>query len=505
VKPLLLVLCVVRHAETRSQVKAVLGEAGHRVIELEDHSQARSLLGSGLNPDLVLLEATAQGPAAKLEYLELLKLAGQVNVCLIAGAGEERLCKEAREFGVRRCMMRPVTQGDIRSMVDELNSAPAHGSGEGLVHSPAKSGESPRGLSPELAAAPLIEELDDNLYFLAASPAMTEIHRQAMLLAEIDAPVLILGESGAGKEVVAQLIHKHSRRSRQKFLKVNCAALPVELLESELFGYRQGAFTGATRDRAGRFEQANRGTLLLDEIGEMSPQMQAKLLHVLQDGQFTRLGGQYSTQVDARVLAATNVDMETALREKTFREDLYYRLNAFTIHVPPLRERREEIPFLIEETIRRAPAGIGSGGGFRFISRLLDSAIVFDWPGNLRELRNFVIRTIILRDQDAAVRELEAKIAAHHALRSADTREPAQLYRPGMRSVVRDLKDRTEAQMIQQALDAYGWNRRRAAQHLNISYRAMLYKIQQHRLAPKLARGKIEPLRSGYSERNSAN
>jgi transcriptional regulator with GAF, ATPase, and Fis domain len=264
--------------------------------------------------------------------------------------------------------------------------------------------------------------------------------------------------------------------------------LPAELLESELFGHRQGAFTGATKDRAGRFEQANRGTILLDEIGEISAPMQAKLLHVLQDGQFQRLGGQESTRVDVRILAATNVEMESALREKTFREDLFYRLSAFTIQVPPLRERREEIPCLIEETVRRAPAEMKAGGDLRFPSRLMDAALRYEWRGNVRELRNFVTRTIIMRDHDAAVRELETRIAS----RNAGSRQPVPLAAPqctGMRSVVRELKDRTETQMIQEALDAAGWNRRRAAKNLNISYRALLYKIQQHRLSPRVAGG----------------
>ncbi len=241
---------------------------------------------------------------------------------------------------------------------------------------------------------------------------MLKIYRQVQLLANVDAPVLILGESGTGKEVIAHLIHKHSRRSQHSFVNVNCAALPADLLESELFGYQQGAFTGAIKDKPGKFEQANRGTLLLDEIGEMSAQMQAKLLHVLQDGQFTRLGARESSKVDVRVLAATNVQIESALVGKTFREDLYYRLNVFTINVPPLRERREEIPYLIEETIRRSPETLRNGYDFNFPSRLMDAVLLYDWRGNVRELRNFVTRTMTMRDPDTAVRELETKIGA---------------------------------------------------------------------------------------------
>lgn len=471
---LLLVLSVIPNSETRSLVRGILDSAGHRVIEAVDYAQAHSMLSVGFDPDLVLIEGAAESSAQRPSYLKLLEAARQSSVCLIAGVGEARAYEEARGLGVRYFLMKPITSGDLESLVEELRERSAV--------------SARRADTPASAAAALIEELGDGRYFLANSPAMLEIHRQAMLLADIDVTVLILGESGTGKEVIANLIHKHSRRNRQKLFNVNCAALPAELLESELFGHRQGAFTGATKDRAGRFEQANRGTILLDEIGEISAPMQAKLLHVLQDGQFQRLGGQESTRVDVRILAATNVEMESALREKTFREDLFYRLSAFTIQVPPLRERREEIPCLIEETVRRAPAEMKAGGDLRFPSRLMDAALRYEWRGNVRELRNFVTRTIIMRDHDAAVRELETRIAS----RNAGSRQPVPLAAPqctGMRSVVRELKDRTETQMIQEALDAAGWNRRRAAKNLNISYRALLYKIQQHRLSPRVAGG----------------
>ena len=486
-KSFLLVLAVIRHGETRALVRGVLADSGHRLIESEDYPQAQSLLDNGLNPDLVLLEP-AEGLTDKLQYLRLVRVARPSTVCVIAGIGDARLQEEARELGVRQFLIRPVTRGDVESMVDglrgPLNAMQSAGSRE---HVSADGGESQEDLSTcGSVPRPLVEELGDGRYFLAASPSMLEIHRQARLLADIDVTVLILGESGTGKEVIANLIHRYSRRGRQKLLNVNCAALPAELLESELFGHRQGAFTGAVKDRAGRFELAHRGTLLLDEIGEISAPMQAKLLHVLQDGEFTRLGGQESTRVDVRILAATNVEMEAALKEKSFREDLYYRLSAFTIHVPPLRERREEIPYLIEETIRRAPMEIRNGVEYRFPARLMDVALAYDWRGNLRELRNFVTRAIIMRDEDAAVRELESKIAARNLpLRAESALTPLC---SSMRTVVRDLKDRAEMRMIQEALEAAGWNRRHAAQELNISYRALLYKIQQHRLSPRMVR-----------------
>jgi two-component system, NtrC family, response regulator AtoC len=496
VKSLLLVLAAVRHPETRAFVKTVLEGAGHRVIESEGYAQAESLLANGLDPDLLLIESTSGNPADKLQYLRLLKSSCDRAVCLVMGVADQRLRQEAAGLGIKQFLVRPVTRGDIESVVDELHGAVADSS-RGGGHATHRTAEAP--------TIPLVEELGENRYFLAASPAMLEIHRQAKLIADVDVPVLILGESGTGKELVAHLIHKYSRRTRKDLLNVNCAALPAELLESELFGHQQGAFTGAIKDRAGRFEQANRGTLLLDEIGEISAQMQAKLLHVLQDGQFTRLGGQETTKVDARILAATNVNMETALQEKTFREDLFYRLSAFTIHVPPLRDRREEIPYLIEEIIRRAPVEMKMGAASGFSKRLMDLAILHDWRGNVRELRNFVTRTMIMRDQHAACRELESKIDARTPAAHKDRLEMVPAQCPGMRSIVRDLKDRTEAQMIQEALDASGWNRRHAAKKLNISYRALLYKIQQHRLTPrKAARGMNETFIDSYSARGKA-
>jgi transcriptional regulator with PAS, ATPase and Fis domain len=226
----------------------------------------------------------------------------------------------------------------------------------------------------------------------------------------------------------------------------------------------------------------------LDEIGEMSPQMQAKLLHVLQDGTFSRLGARTSTQVDVRVVAATNINMEEAMAEKRFREDLYYRLSAFAITIPPLRERSEEIPYLMEHLIVRNAAELGQQP-ITLSERVVSAAQDYNWPGNLRELRNFVIRTLVLQDQEAACNELRAKtrasttaVTVYPAANSSNKVPPPATPR-GMRSVVNDVKNQAESRMIQAALTASGWNRRRAATDLNISYRALLYKIQQHGLS----------------------
>jgi DNA-binding NtrC family response regulator len=462
------------------------------MVEATGCDQAYSLLSNGLDPDLLICEGSGLDSSAG-QLGQLLNSAPAHRICVIAGIGDNELREQSIRLGVRHLLTKPVNRDDLESVIDasgRFNTDRRAGcviasSREENADLEELDAHDKPSIPHDMPAVPYVEELGGNSFFLAASPLMLDIHRQVKLLADLDVNVLILGESGTGKEVIAQLIHRNSRRSREKFLKVNCAALPADLLESELFGHRQGAFTGAIKDRQGKFEQANRGTLLLDEIAEIGVQMQAKLLHVLQDGQFARLGAQETTRVDVRVLAATNIQIEEAMLDKTFREDLYYRLSVFTIKVPPLRERREEIPYLIEQIIRRAPAEMSKGFGANLPSRLMDVALQYDWRGNVRELRNFVTRAIVMRNPDAAARELEEKVAAL-AVAAPPACEPFDVSLPcaGIRSIVRDAKDRAEVQMIQNALDAFGWNRRRAAQYLNMSYRALLYKIQQHRLRP---------------------
>lgn len=477
-KPTLLILSVPQSEDTRTLLDGCLRTAGHKVVHASGCEQASILLDNALVPDLVIVESSLETESSTLKTLQA---ASESVVCLIYGAGEERLKNQATRLGVEHFLERPISRGDICKMLEELRFANSENLERGQEDIPVSE---PIRFNAD-AADNVLEELGEGRFFFAGAPSMLKIYRQIRLLAEVDAPVLILGESGTGKEVIAHLIHRHSRRSQHRFVNVNCAALPADLLESELFGYQQGAFTGAIKDKPGKFEQANRGTLLLDEIGEMSAPMQAKLLHVLQDGQFTRLGSRESSRVDVRVLAATNVQIESALVGKSFREDLYYRLNVFTIYVPPLRERREEIPFLIKETIRRSPESLRNGSEFIFTSRLMDAALLCDWRGNVRELRNFVTRTMTMRDPDTAIRELDAKRGAASRV-SAENPDPMPLSEnTGMRSIMRDMKDRAEAQMIQQALEVSGWNRRHAAKYLDISYRGLLYKIQQHQLSPK--------------------
>jgi transcriptional regulator with PAS, ATPase and Fis domain len=260
-------------------------------------------------------------------------------------------------------------------------------------------------------------------------------------------------------------------------MKVNCAALPGDLLESELFGYEPGAFTGANRSKPGKFELCNKGTILLDEIGEMPAALQAKLLHVLQDQQFSRLGGRTAIKVDVRILAATNIDIQQAIATRKLREDLYYRLNAFTVNIPPLRERREEIPLLLRHFMSRLAEQFGRPP-LPISTSLQDACMKYPWPGNLRELGNFMKRYIVLADEALAISELRS---GNTSGQNMPMRHPsAPDGSSDLKSLVRGLKDEAEMQAITRALEQTNWKRKEAAELLNISYKALLYKIRQY-------------------------
>ncbi len=322
---------------------------------------------------------------------------------------------------------------------------------------------------------PTAEPLGDDMFFVAASPAMRRIRGQVAQVAKVDVPVLLLGESGTGKEVLAHLIHKMSPRAHRTFLKVNCAAVPTDLLESELFGYEPGAFTGAHRPKPGKFELCHKGTILLDEIGEMPPQLQAKLLHVVQDQTFSRLGGRTTISVDVRILAATNIDVQTALAARKLREDLYYRLNAFTLQLPPLRERKEEVQLLLKHFMTRLAERYGRPP-LGFSPALYDACLKYNWPGNVREVENFVKRYLILGDEMQLIREIDPKMSpADNGRKMQDPSNGG-----GLKSLVRSLKDEAEAEVIARTLNQTNWNRKEAARILNISYKALLYKTRQY-------------------------
>lgn len=326
---------------------------------------------------------------------------------------------------------------------------------------------------------------------------MQAAYQQVLQVASLNVPVLLLGESGTGKEVLAHLLHHRSPQASKPFVKVNCAALPTELLESELFGYEAGAFTGAVKAKPGKFELARGGTIFLDEIGEMPASLQAKLLHVLQDGSFTRLGATRPSTTDARIVSATNLDLHGALAEQTFRGDLFYRLSGFTIELPPLRARREEIPVLLRHFMTRfAEAFVRPS--LPFSAELLEACVAYDWPGNLREMENFVKRYLILADEAMVLEEMQHKAAAAHP---APVRQPAHAvsappplpHKPAeprdLKSLVRGLKGEAEAEVIAEVLAQAHGVRKEAARLLNISYKALLYKLRLYGLDNPIVEG----------------
>jgi two-component system, NtrC family, response regulator AtoC len=314
---------------------------------------------------------------------------------------------------------------------------------------------------------------------LCTGSKMLAIRELIAKVAGTNTTVLLRGESGVGKEVVARAIHKASPRANKQFLKVNCAALPGELLESELFGHEKGAFTGAYRQKPGKFEAAHQGTLLLDEIGEMPLRLQAKLLHVLQDGEFSRVGGERVIDTDVRLIAATNRDLEGAMRAGQFREDLYYRLNVIEVRIPPLRERREEIPVLAEQFRRAFNAQYGRS--VDFAPETIGAFMEYHWPGNIRELENAVKRIIVLGNPRAVEQEILANMnrSGRPAAPAAVAAVTAQSEVISLKEIARQAARDAERVAIKEVLDRVHWNRAKAARLLQISYKALLYKIVQ--------------------------
>jgi two-component system, NtrC family, response regulator AtoC len=335
------------------------------------------------------------------------------------------------------------------------------------------------------AERPAIEGAHERCEFLTADPRMLQIKELSERVARTDAPVLIMGESGVGKEVIARYIHDQSNRRKKAFVKINCAAVPHDLLESELFGHERGAFTGAHQRKEGKFELAQGGTILLDEIGEMSPPLQAKLLHVLEDWVFNRVGGNTPIRIDSRIMATTNKPLEEACKTGEFREDLYHRLKVIRILVPPLRERKADIPLLSNMFVELAQGsgwGQCSDDGNPFVTRIpekLEKAFLrYDWPGNVRELKHVIQRYTILPDVDMVMSELESPrpIVA--------TAVPVQLGNGKicLKAIAAQAVEEAEKRVIFQVLNETRWNRRRAAERLDICYKTLLNKLSKWEL-----------------------
>jgi two-component system response regulator HydG len=369
------VLVVDDDAAIREALSRTLERFGYEVILAEDGQAGLDRLREG---EIHILLADLQMP--RLSGQELLKaaktIAPDVEVIVITGHGTVEDAVEAMKEGAYDFITKPFKRVQLERTIRRAAEKQA------------------LALQNRRLQARL-DELQGVGSIVGTSPVMLRTLEMVQQVAPSTATILIQGESGTGKELIADAIHHGSPRREQAFVKVNCAALPEQLLESELFGHERGAFTGAVARKAGRFEMADEGTLFLDEIGDISPAMQGKLLRVLQSGEFERVGGTRTLKVDVRVVAATNRNLAGLVRERRFREDLYYRLNVIAIHLPPLRERREDIPLLAHQFLRRYSAKNGKSLG-GFTEEALDLLQTYAWPGNVRELENVIERAVVL-------------------------------------------------------------------------------------------------------------
>ncbi len=322
--------------------------------------------------------------------------------------------------------------------------------------------------------------------FVFSSNAIKRIIDTAKQVAKTSIPVLLTGESGVGKDVVARFIHQNSDLIGCPFLKVNCAAMPENLAESELFGYRKGAFTGAYVDRPGKFEYANGGTIFLDEIGEFSSSVQAKLLQVLQEGKFSMLGENREIEVNVRVITATNRKLLEAIKEGRFREDLYYRLNVVNIHIPPLRERPEDIPVLCDH-FRKKFAKDYQSDDLEIPEDLLEKFNRYSWPGNVRELENILKRYVVLRDERSIYEYFELRKNAESEDRSNPLLISAETYQGReLKEISREAAATVEKEVIALVLRKNGWNKLKTSRDLKVSYKTLLTKIEQYKIRPDI-------------------
>ena len=445
-------------------LRTLLQADSYRVTACSSGTDALTRMQQGLRPDLVLIDCFMPEIDGLTTLARIKSAVPSTRAIMLSCSTDPQQIVEAMRLGARDFLFKPFRKAEL----DEAIRKCLRNHGEQTTDCKEQ----------EI-------QLEDNSSFVFASKRMWDIRAQCALVARVDLPVLILGESGTGKEVLAQFIHRSSPRAHRSFLKVNCAAMPADLLESELFGYEQGAFTGATRSKPGKFEVCNHGTILLDEIGEMPPALQAKLLQVLQDGSFSRLGSRTTIKVDVRVIAATNIDIRAAIVQKKFREDLYYRLNGFTMNLPPLRERKEEIPVLMRYFIRKL-ADKYAREPLAISDQLLRACMNYSWPGNLRELENFVKRYLVLADEHMMIAELCPNQASNAPLSFGviTPAAPPVEATAGLKKLVRGLKDEAEMEAIAIALGKTGWNRKQAAAELQISYKALLYKIRQYGIEP---------------------
>jgi DNA-binding NtrC family response regulator len=324
-----------------------------------------------------------------------------------------------------------------------------------------------------------IKQLESSQGFISTSPEMQEIYELIERVAVTDATVLLHGESGTGKSMIARMIHNISDRKKAPFIAVNCAAIPEQLLESELFGYEKGAFTGAAASRAGKFEAAHTGTIFLDEIGEVSMPLQAKLLQVVQEKAFMRLGSSQLKQVDVRIVSATNRNLKQMVKEGTFREDLYYRLNIVDIHIPSLRERKDDIPILIEEFLEKHRSKMNKE--YNVSSQLMSILVSYEWPGNVRELQNAIERAVVLcKGEELSIRDFPREIQG-----TRDGTLTFDVFSAAKGKTLPEKLEEMEKQLILTAIEEHHGQIAAAARELGVSRQRLFYKLNKYLDQPK--------------------
>jgi len=451
----------------REYLEELVARHGYQV-ETAANGEAALRLVQESPPDLVTLDVVLPDMDG-LEVLRRLKQRfPELPVVMLSGHGQARTIVEAMRLGASDFLRKPFEVEDLE-----------------LAFAKALERRALRREVEELRGRARSEA--EMLLLCGDSPKMKEAREIIEQVTDTDITVLVRGESGTGKELVARALHQLSSRCEQPFVKVNCAALPSELLESELFGFEKGAFTGAQKRKLGKFEYANHGTIFLDEISEMHPSLQAKLLQVLQDGEFSRLGGESDIKVDTRVVAATNRNLEVAVRDGSFREDLYYRLNVVTVQIPPLRERADAIPLLVDFFLTKYNRQYKKQAG-PLSPEMLAAFAGYAWPGNVRELENMVKRIVVLENEEPVFEEIRqrraveenkggepAKASAWDWLQVDFNRESAI----DLKRIAKRAAQVAERRVMERVLNETRWNRKAAAERLKISYKALLYKMKE--------------------------
>ena len=463
------VLVVDDDAHYRKAVSRILQRAGHEVLTAHDAADAMQIVSTA-SLDLVLCDVKMPGISGLELVRRVHELAPDLPCIVITGYGGGEASVDALRAGAFWYLEKSM-DGESHDVLRRLTQ-------QAIEHGHLKAEN--RRLQQELQGRYKFENV------IGQSEALRRVLDLVERVADTDSTVLITGESGTGKEVVARALHWGSGRAERPFVTVNCGAIPEELLESELFGHVKGAFTGAANARVGRFQMADGGTLFLDEIGDMSPNLQVKLLRALQDQSFEPVGSSETQRVDVRIIAATNQDLERAIQEKRFREDLFYRLNVIPIETPSLRDRHGDVPLLVHHFLSRF-ANEKSLGECTISDEALQRLVAFDWPGNVRELENLIERLVVLRgggeieldDLPPAIRSSRhARDDAAGGAGGAPSVPPTGLSFPAV-------VDRFESDLILQALEQTQWNKNQAAKLLGLNRTTLLEKIKKKGLAPE--------------------